>query len=204
MEKRRGFLLATLLLLLCFTIFNGFIVFPAGYRISDGVMFIIDGEGAAIYLGIVEIILAGLSLLTIFGGVGMSLFFLLLSFVLFLISGKKPKIMIVTYVAFGLTLVTVLGTFLSLLSLELLANADVFAMNMTSMFTGGHSYYGYYYYLKSTYAYIQDVVRGGLGMLVSLLLMPVVVIPFVTFVLGIVLGRGKKKVQEQPEVIEVK
>ena len=201
MEKRRSLLLATFLLLLCFTIFNCFLVFPAGYRISDGVMFIIDGKGAAEILGIVEIVFAGLSLLTLLGGVGMSLFLLLLSLVLFIISAKKPKIMIVVYVAFGLTLVTVLGTFLGLLGLEFCANADYFAMNMSSIFTYDYSDYHYYYDLKSTYAYIQDVVRGGLGMLMSVLLMPLVMIPFVTYVLSFFLGRGKKK-EKVEEIVE--
>ena len=193
MDKRRGFLLITLFLLIGFTIVNALMVFPAGYQISEGIMYMFNYR--SLYFGIAETSISGLMVLTLFGGVALSLFFLLLSLVFFIINIKKPKMTIPTLVAFGLSMVAVLLTFLSLLGLEFLANAAYIGANCIGL---GQDEYLF----ESMYLVIQNIVRGGINMFVCVLAMPLVIVPFVTFVLSIFINGFKKKPKKDAEALK--
>ena len=217
MNKRRGFLLATLLLLFVLTIITSLMLIPAGYRISDGIMYMFC---PLVAFGIVETSFAGLSVLTIIFGTALSYFLLLVAVVFFIISAKNSKLSIPTYIISGLAMLMVLGTFITVLTIELLANSVYFGMNLYAVTSGkiidydNYSYksgtYYYYYsyerypFMMSTYPLIQNAVRGGLGVLTSFLAMGLGFIPFVTFVLSIFIGGFKRKPKAEPVVEEVK
>ena len=201
MEKRRGLLLSTLLLLLGLAIFTFLVILSSGYRLSEGIMFTFTNY---FIHGIIESALSGISILLILGGTGLSAFFLLLSIIFFFIYPKKPKMTITTYVAVGLALVSVLGTFLSVFTVQFLMDVN----NFVCYLRGSYAWITFYesdYYRITTYPAIQETVAAGLGMLFDLLVMGTVIIPFVTYVLSFFLGRGKKKqpeVEEQPKPVE--
>ena len=193
MEKRRPFMLTTILLLLLFTFIQFLYAFKAGWRLSVGIDYLVYTSGFAFYYGIAETIFGGLQIGANIIGVPVSLFFILLAVIFFIISAKKPKLAIPTYVVLGLTFVVTCGSFFSVVGLEVLACLKDLVMNTVASYEGGFVFYGHNAVPVSVL--ILNAVNGGLMMAAHSLLLYAMFFPLVTFVLSIVLGRGKKKVE---------
>ena len=169
--------------------------FTSGWRLSNGIIYLtfVHTIAGSLY-GEISTALSSISLLILFIGVPVSLFFLLITFVFFLFSGKKPKLMIPTYILLGFTYVCALGTFVALTVVEILLNAADIVFN--SLFISNPP--RFYYEMargKVESLCIEDIVKGGLLAGVNVLSLCTLIIPFVTLILSFVAGRGKKKEQ---------
>ena len=193
MGKRRGFILATLLLLLLFAITSMLFFLTSGWRLSNGIIyttFVHTIEGSL--YGPMVIGFSGLSLLFVLLGVPVGFFFLLLAFIFFLLYPKHPKLTIPMYVLLVLAYLSVLGTFVGIIVLEILLNTIDIVFN--SLFIGSYAYfYNSTDEFKVTSICIEDIVKGGLLIGVDLIALCTLIIPFVTLILSFVVGRRKKK-----------
>lgn len=151
--------------------------------------------------------LAGLILLLFGLGVPLCALLLLVSFILYIIAGKKPKLAIPTMVVTGLT---VLCTILVVGSLVILAIIQAMMNMVFFIIYTFEPVYNYHYYYGSSPTYldltqtINDAVLHGLLFLDILLSSIVLLVPVVTFILALVFGivARKKAKKEQLELAE--
>lgn len=209
MEKRRGFMLATLLLLLMLVLIQVPFIFGSGWQLAKSIVYLVKASGTVVLIySSVGIAMSGLSLICLVVGGLASLFFLLISFLLFIVSSKKPKLAIPTYIVLGVTLLVVFSSYLTVLFFELGKSINdtvcysIFIDHPFSIVLVG-TMWSYAYRLPS-YVAIVDVVKGGLGCAVSLLSSAIVVIPLITYILSLLVGRRKPKEAMTTEIIEIK
>ena len=197
MEKRRGFILATLLLLLLFGITSMLFFFTSGWRLSNGIVYLsyVTTFDGSLY-GSFVIGFSSLSLLFVLIGVPVGFFFLLLTFIFFLLYPRHPKLTIPMYILLVLTYLSVLGTFVGIIIVEGILNTIDIVFN--GLFLGSYAYFyndpvmgmGVY---KVESICIEDIVKGGLLIMVDLIALCITIIPFITLILSFVVGRRKKK-----------
>lgn len=194
MEKRRNFILVTILLLVVFTVLNFAISTSDGWRLSNGIVYLVYSNQG--WYGIVGIVLSGVSILVSLVGTGLGLLLILITFVLFFLSGKKPKLALPTYIALAAATLITLGTFVCLHLLEIGFNVIDIVLGTG---VGRIYFYGYIKNNKIESISIEDTVKGGISIYLNLLHIALAIIPLVTFVLSIALGRKRKKKEEQIE-----
>ena len=96
------------------------------------------------------------------------------------------------YVLLVLAYLSVLGTFVGIIVLEILLNTIDIVFN--SLFIGSYAYfYNSTDEFKVTSICIEDIVKGGLLIGVDLIALCTLIIPFDTLILSFVVGRRKKK-----------
>ena len=205
MERKHAFLLMTLLSCLLAWMLIPLFAVHAGIILGENISFIsvYNSYWYTETHNIINISLAGvILLLEVFGSLLLG-FFLLLSFIFFIIAGKKVKLSKLVFVLTGFTLVITIGVVCSLLILTSIQSWVDFAFYLVyTMSPIQYDYcYGYdcYYSWNATHyrltTSINRCVRGGLYGLVLPSVMSTMLVPFVTFVLSIIFSK-KKKVEQ--------
>ena len=197
MEKRRPFMLMTILLLVLFAFISWLYVIKAGWRLSVGIDYMVYGNDFTFIFGCVEVVFGGLEIILNNLLVPVSLFFILVAFVFFLLSKKRAKLAIPTYVLLVIAFLTTMGSFFTIVGFESLASLKDMVMYILGA-SSSMRFYGGYAVVPESVA-IESAVYGGLMMLVHGLFLLTAILPLVTLVLSFVLGRKKK--QEDVEVI---
>ena len=209
MEKRRTFLLVTLILCLLglFTLplFLTFGLMVMGENISF--LSVYNEMTYTIIHNVVGISLSGIiTLISIFGFIALAVL-LVLSFVFFLLTSKKPKLAKLSIIFTGLTM---LATLLIVGSLILVTTVEFwveFAFYLVYTMEPISSYNSYYYssdtYLNLTFA-INRCVRGGMMGTAVPLMSVTLLFPLVTYILVLVTLKKKKPAKQEEPVEEVK
>ena len=188
MEKRRALMFTTMMLLVLYCCFMLTYLLSLGWNLSYG---IVNAVYTNLYIhGYVGIGLSSLGIFIYLGGSGFIALFLLLFIVFFIISKKKAKLTIMAYVTLALLFCSVLSTLFLLAFTQILLNVNEIVYNGS-----GPIFYGHYHKVESVR--IEDTVRCGLSMLGNALLLGSTIVPLITLLLSFVVGRGKKKAQDQ-------
>ena len=209
MEKRRTFLLVTLILCLLglFTLplFLTFGLMVMGENISF--LSVYNEMTYTIIHNVVGISLSGIITLISFFGFIVLVVLLALSFVFFLLTSKKPKLAKLSIIFTGLTM---LATLLIVGSLILVTTVEFwleFAFYLVYTMEPISSYSSYYYssdtYLNLTFA-INRCVRGGMMGTAVPLMSVTLLFPLVTYILVLVTLKKKKPAKQEEPVEEVK
>lgn len=202
MEKRRTFLLVTLILCLLglFTLplFLTFGLMVMGENISF--LSVYSEYTYTIIHNVVGISLSGIITLISLIGLIVLAVLLVLSFVFFLLTSKKPKLAKLSIIFTGLTM---LATLLIVGSLILVTTVEFwveFAFYLVYTMEPISSYNSYYYssdtYLNLTFA-INRCVRGGMMGTAVPLMSVTLLFPLVTYILVLVTLKKKKPVVEE-------
>ena len=205
MEKKRSFLLITLLFCFASLFFIPYFFLFGGMVMGEKITFVsmYNDYWYTIFDDVWSITNGGLLVLITFFGFGLVAFLLLLAFISYFVEIKVKKLSIATYILTGLTLVSVLAL---MTTLVLIATVQ-FLVEFAFFLVYTMSPYREDYYIHS-YAFIRYIplafsinrcVRGGLFGFTLPLLLPVLLIPFVTYVLALVFIKGKKKPKEEPQ-----
>lgn len=214
MEKKRTFLLLTLILcllgLFIIPLFSTFGLMVMGENISF--LSVYHYWWYTIFHNIFGITLSSIIVLISVLGSALMVLMLLLGFIFFFLGGKKRIFSILSYVFVGLTLLTtvlVMGSLIVVTALEFwLEFAFYLVYTMRPIDEDGYgflnSYYSYYFsHLDLTFA-INRTVRGGMMGTATPLMLVTLLFPTVTYILSLVFLKKKKpaQVEEQPEVVE--
>ena len=209
MEKRRTFLLVTLILCLLglFTLplFLTFGLMVMGENISF--ISVYNEMTYTIIHNVIGISLSGIITLISFFGFIVLVVLLALSFIFFFLTNKKPKLGKLSIIFTGLTL---LATLLIVGSLILVTTVEFwveFAFYLVYTMEPISSYNSYYYssdtYLNLTFA-INRCVRGGMMGTAVPLMSVTLLFPLVTYILVLVTLKKKKPAKQEEQIEEVK
>ncbi len=203
MEKKRTFLLITIVTMLMVLLITPFCFFYAGEALGLKITILSVFAGETwFYFGdaISGIVLSGIILLVFLFGLPFCFFFLFLSFIFYLISGKKQKLSIVTFILVGITLLltlSVVGALIVLSATQALLNMIFFILYCSRhVFWSSNNDITHYLGVMFFIIGDNDCVLHGLIFFTFNMSSILLLFPFVNYIIAIIygiIGRVKAK-----------
>ncbi len=213
MEKKRAFLLITLVSLLMVLLLTPFIFLYGasilGQKITSMCVYDFTYYWYLLVDCILGTVMGGIIVLLFVFGIPLCAFLLLISFIFYIISGKKIKLTIPTMIITGLTVfctVLVVGSLVILSSFQAIANMTFFIVYTFEPVSHDHAYYYGYSYIDYDYLNlaqtINDAVLHGFIFLATFLSSIVLFVPPITFILSIVFGIIARKKAKKEQILK--